>query len=332
VAVRLSQAASARPVTPHVGDPDRDDGDADRAAWRCAFVNNMPDGAFDATERQFLDLLEAGSGPELIEVSRYALEGVPRGERVAARIAADYLPIAAIRRSTPDLMIVTGSNPVEEHIEDEIYWADLADLLTWGREHVHSMMLSCLSAHAALTVFDGIERGRLPAKCTGVFPQDVDETHPLGAGMAPHITLPHSRTSTVSQDLLRDAGYDIAIQSDTVGWSVATRQTGGAQVVLVQGHPEYDPSSLLREYHRDVRRYAQHERDELPRLPLHCVAPEDWAQLEDLHRVIIEGKRDPDLVAAFPFDELGARATWPWRGVAERLYTTWVDGVTKRSD
>jgi homoserine O-succinyltransferase/O-acetyltransferase len=317
VAVRLSQAATTRP---------------DPVDWTCAFVNNMPDGAFDATERQFLDLLETGSGPEVIAVRRYALAGVPRGERVAARIATDYMPVETMLQDRPDLLIVTGSNPVEERIEDEPYWADLSDLLTWGSEHVQSMLLSCLSAHAALTVFDGIERQRLTSKCTGVFPQEVDPAHPLGVGVGTRITLPHSRTSTVAEEHLRHAGYDIAVRSDAVGWAVATRQVGGAQVVLVQGHPEYDPSSLLREYHRDVRRYAQHEREELPVLPLHCVGPEDWDDLQHLHESVVGGKRDPELVAAYPFDKVGARAPWAWHGVAQRLYANWVNGFSKRSD
>src|ERR1700678_4322010 len=236
MAVRLLQAAGTRPnvssglteVSPR---------------WTCAFVNNMPDGAFDATERQFLDLLETASGSEMIAVRRYALSGVPRGERVAPRIAADYLPVETLLQDAPDILIVTGSNPVEERIEDEPYWTDLSDLLTWGSNHVQSMLLSCLSAHAALTVFDGMTRQRLTAKCTGVFPQDVDQTHPLSAGLEPRITLPHSRTSTVGEEYLRNAGYRIAVRSDAVGWAVATRQVGEAEVVLVQGHPEYDPSS-----------------------------------------------------------------------------------------
>lgn len=320
--VRLAQAASARPGS--VG--------SEQVDWTCAFVNNMPDGAFDPTERQFLDLLETGTGSEVIEVRRYALPGVPRGERVAARMAADYLPGETMLEDPPDLLIVTGSNPLEERIEDEPYWNELSDLLTWGSEHVQSMLLSCLSAHAALTVFDGIGRERLKSKCAGVFPQEVDPPHPLAAGLDPQITLPHSRISTVPEELLREAGYHIAVRSDAVGWAVASRQVGGAEVVLVQGHPEYDPSSLLQEYHRDVRRYVQHERDELPVLPVHCVVPQDWAELEHLHDVIIGGKRDPDLVAAYPFDEVGARATWPWHAVAQRLYANWVNGFTKRSD
>ena len=63
-----------------------------RPAGRARLVNNMPDGAFDATERQFLDLLDAGSGGETVEVRRYTMAGCPEGERTAARIAAEYLP------------------------------------------------------------------------------------------------------------------------------------------------------------------------------------------------------------------------------------------------
>jgi homoserine O-succinyltransferase len=321
VAVRLSQAAVASPGMAESGGVDR----------TCAFVNNMPDGAFDATERQFLALLKAASGPEVMEVRRYALAGVPRGKRVAARIAAEYAPVETMLGDRPDVLIVTGSNPVEERIEDEPYWTDLSDLLTWGSEHVESMLLSCLSAHAALTVFDGIPRQRLTSKCTGVFPQEIDPAHPLADGLEPRIVLPHSRTSTVPEARLEAAGYRVAVRSDTVGWTVASRQVGTAEVVLVQGHPEYDPSSLLREYHRDVRRYAQHERDELPVLPLHCVGPEDWPELERLHELIVDGKRDPDLVTAYPFDKVGERAPWTWHADAQRLYSNWVSGFSKRS-
>ncbi len=323
--VRLRPAAAA-PLTAWP----EEEGVAPRLA--CAFVNNMPDAAFDATERQFLDLLGAGSGSDVVEVRRYTMEGVPRGDAVAARIAEQYLPVAAIGADPTDLLIVTGSNPIEKRIEDEPYWSEMVDLLTWATGHVQSMLLSCLSAHAALTVFDGVERERLSSKCTGVFLQQVDQTHPLVAGLEPVIPLPHSRTNTVSQGSLRDAGYDIAIQSEAEGWAVAARQIGHANVVLVQGHPEYDPSSLLREYHRDARRYVQREQDADPVLPLHCVAPEDWDGLKKLHREITTGRRDPALLEAYPFSEVGARATWPWHPVAKTLYENWLADANKRSD
>ena len=84
VTVRLAARPRRHGATP------LDASDGGRPRWTCAFVNNMPDGAFDATERQFLDLLDDGSGTDVIEVRRYTMDGVPRGERTAARIAEEY--------------------------------------------------------------------------------------------------------------------------------------------------------------------------------------------------------------------------------------------------
>jgi homoserine O-succinyltransferase len=301
------------------------------ARWTCALVNNMPDTAFSATERQFVGLLEAGSGCETVVVTRHTMAGVPRGERIRARIAAEYHPLDDIFSNPPDLLVVTGSNPIESRIEDELYWSDLHGLLKWSSENVQAMVLSCLSAHAALAVFDGVERTTIPVKCTGVFAQEADPTHPLAAGFDGPVVLPHSRLNTVPTDAVAAAGYAVALQSEEVGWSVVTKTVGQAEVVLVQAHPEYDPSSLVREYARDVRRYAGHERDELPCLPLDCVTGPDRDGLRRLHERIVGGERDPALVAAFPFDEVGARAPWPWRGGALRLYANLLGTIPKRS-
>ena len=299
------------------------------ARWTCALVNNMPDAAFGATERQFMGLLDAGSGCETVLLTRHTMVGVPRGERIRARIADEYRPLDDIMSDPPDLLVVTGSNPIESRIEDEPYWSDLHGLLKWGSENVPAMVLSCLSAHAALAVFDGLERTTLPAKCTGVFAQEADPTHPLVAGFDGPAVLPHSRHNTVPVEAVVAAGYAVALQSDEVGWSVVTKTVGRSEVVLVQAHPEYDPSSLVREYARDVRRYAG-ERDELPCLPRDCVAGPDWDRLRRLHERVVGGERDPAVVAAFPFDEVGARAPWPWRGAALRLYANLLGTIPNR--
>jgi homoserine O-succinyltransferase/O-acetyltransferase len=306
------------------------DGTGGPVRWRCALVNNMPDTAFSATERQFVGLLEAGSGCETVVVTRHTMAGVPRGERTRARIAAEYRPLEDIVLDPPDLLVVTGSNPIESRIQDEPYWSGLCDLLRWGSENVPAMVLSCLAAHVALDVFDGVERTTLPEKCTGVFAQEADPTHPLAAGFDGPVVLPHSRLNTVPTDAVTAAGYAVALQSREVGWSVITKTVGRSEVVLVQAHPEYDPSSLVREYHRDVRRYADHERDELPCLPRDCVAGPDRDGLRRLHERVVAGERDPALVAAFPFDEVGARAPWPWRGAALRLYANLLGTIPNR--
>ncbi len=299
--------------------------------WKCALVNNMPDAAFGATERQFVDLLGAASGCEKVDLTRHTMAGVPRGEQIRARITAEYRPLEDLASDPPDLLVVTGSNPIESRIEDEPYWSELCGLLRWGSENMPAMVLSCLSAHAALAVFDGVERTTLPVKCTGVFAQEADPTHPLAAGLDGTVVLPHSRLNAVPVEAVTAAGYALALQSEEVGWSVVTKKVGQSEVVLVQAHPEYDPSSLVREYIRDVRRYAGRLRDELPCLPKDCATGPDWDALCRLHARVVGGERNADRVAAFPFDDICVRAPWPWRGTAQRLYANLLGTIPKRS-
>ncbi|HEY5266544.1 MAG TPA: homoserine O-succinyltransferase [Acidimicrobiales bacterium] len=310
----------------------RKKGPAEPPSITCALVNNMPDGAFDATERQYLGLLTEGSGSVVVEVRRYTMTGVPRGPQTSKRVEEEYLALSDLYLDPPDALIITGSNPIEARIEDELYWADLVELLTWSRKRVRSILLSCLSAHAALTIFDDIPRVRLPTKCTGVFPQHVDVSRPLTRGLESETSLPHSRWNSVPRESLESVGYNVAVHSNVTGWSVASRIEHECELVLVQGHPEYDPSSLLREYRRDARRYVHHDRDDLPFLPYQCVSIEDWEQLERVHDEILNGARDPALIDQYPFDEVGARAPWPWRSMAQRLYANWLTGVGEGKD
>ena len=67
-------------------------------------------------------------------------------------------------------------------LTDERYWADLATLLNWAEATVPSTWLSCLAAHGALRALDQTDRVRLSVKRSGVFPQPVNQSHPLGSG------------------------------------------------------------------------------------------------------------------------------------------------------
>jgi homoserine O-succinyltransferase len=235
--------------------------------------------------------------------------------------------LADLYDNPPRSVIVTGANPVESRLQDEPIWDELTRLLTWGAEAVPSMLLSCLSAHAALTVYDGLERESLASKCTGVFVQQTVAGDPMTEGLGRSVILPHSRVSTVATDRVRAAGWDIPLESEAVGWSVARRRVGHSDVVLVQAHPEYGPTSLLREYQRDLRRFVHHEREALPVLPSHSAAPEDMTRLEALQQRITAGERDPALFESFPFARVEARAPWGWRSVATQLYTNWLATV-----
>jgi homoserine O-succinyltransferase len=301
------------------------------AKWTCALVNNMPDSAFCATERQFVGLLDSGCRGDTLALTRHTMAGVTRGERIQAQVAAEYQPFEDIFTNPPDLLVVTGSNPIESRIEDEPYWSDLHGLLKWASENVPAMVLSCLSAHAALAVFNGLERTTLPAKCTGVFAHQADSAHPLAAGFRSPVFLPHSRLNTVPVEAVVAAGYSVALHSEEAGWSVVTKTVGECEVMLMQAHPEYDPSSLVREYVRDVRRYAGHLHDELPCLPTDCATGPDWDALCRLQTRVVGGERNADLIADFPFDDICVRAPWPWRGAAQRLYANLLGTIPVRS-
>src|ERR1700694_3698578 len=74
-------------------------------------VNNMPEAALEATEQQFLELLEAAAGDSWIHLRFFALPGVPRGERGRSYLSQSYCDTGDISRADLDGMIVTGTEP-----------------------------------------------------------------------------------------------------------------------------------------------------------------------------------------------------------------------------
>ena len=66
-------------------------------------VNNMPDAAFEATERQFTDLIRAATPNTVVLLKLFAIPEVPRAAGTRgelARSATAILPNFGIRRST----------------------------------------------------------------------------------------------------------------------------------------------------------------------------------------------------------------------------------------
>ena len=297
---------------------------------RGALVNNMPDSAFVATERQFLGLVEAGSEDVDVEVSRYSFAGVPRGPRIEAYQADEYFPIEGLWDSAPDLVIVTGSEPRAEALEGEPYWPESLRLLAWAQRQPTSMLMSCLAAHFALYVYDGIERTALPAKCTGVFAQEIDPSSPLTAGMTAPVVVPHSRLNDVSVSSVAAAGYHVLLAGPEAGWTALSAVRQGSDILALQGHPEYDATSLLREYRRDAGRYLSFERDALPVLPTGCVGPDDLDAIGAFHQRVCTGRRDAAVMEEFDFDGAARRAPWPWRSTATVLYRNWIRQIAAR--
>ena len=66
-----------------------------------AFVNNMPDAAFFATEAQFRGMLEAGAGELPFHMRLYLLPGVERNDILKQQLHHRYEDVEALYREAP---------------------------------------------------------------------------------------------------------------------------------------------------------------------------------------------------------------------------------------
>ena len=148
-----------------------------------------------------------------LRVGLYSLPGLPRSEDTAGYISSRYYPLERLFGMQADAVIVTGTEPLAEHLTAEPYWEALTGLINWAAESTVSAVLSCLAAHAAVLLFDGIEREPLAEKCSGVFSHEVVTSHALVEGMAGPIFVPHSRLNDVPYRSLSEHGYTSFLSS-----------------------------------------------------------------------------------------------------------------------
>ncbi|MBV8463097.1 MAG: homoserine O-succinyltransferase [Acidimicrobiales bacterium] len=299
---------------------------APSGSLRVAFVNNMSEGGVRQTERLFARLLDASASGLEIEVRPYRVRAL--GEPGATEeLPYGYAPLDDLFEHGADAVIVTGAEPRAPRLDEEAYWGDLQRLFDWIEEAGRPALLSCLAAHAALLHYDGVERRRLPAKCSGVFPQQVARHHLLGHGLPSSVSMPHSRYNDVPVAAVAAAGYEPVLQSTEVGWTVAARRQGRALLVLAQGHPEYSGTTLLREYRRDVGRYLARSQEDLPVLPRRCIEGPKAVTLRRFHERLPGVGRTPALMDEFPIDIRSVPGRAPWSGPAARLVNNWLSEV-----
>ncbi len=292
-------------------------------------VNNMPDAALEATERQFVELIRAATTDSVVRLRLYALPDVPRGERGRLETAARYRDVSELWNSHLDGLVVTGTEPRAAHLKDEPYWPTLARLIDWARDNTTSAIWSCLAAHAAVLHTDGIERRPLAQKQFGVFDCRVTQAHLLTRGAGPRLRVPHSRCNDLPEAALASAGYRLLTRSAAAGIDAFTRAERGSQFVFFQGHPEYEGDTLLREYRRDVGRFLRGERDHYP------AAPEGYfndaaATAANAFRARAQDDRREDMLADFPMRVLEADIERAWHRSAVRIYENWLHDLKAR--
>ncbi|MGY2046989.1 homoserine O-succinyltransferase MetA [Methylobacterium sp. JK268] len=278
-------------------------------------LNNMPDAALAATDRQFARLV--GGQARLL---RFHLPEIARGPQARDFLAPLSAPADAMEGAGLDALIVTGCEPRAADLRDEPYWPALARTIDWARLHTVSTLFSCLAAHAAVLHLDGIPRRRMARKRAGVFACRAVAAHPLLAGLPADLPVPHSRWNDLAEADLAAAGYAVLTRSEEAGVDLFVKP-GPSLLVFLQGHPEYDPDSLAREYRRDLARFRSGERDEPPDLPAHYFGSATASALDAYARSALAG--EPPAVAA-PADP-----SWP--PVAAGLFRNWLALVATRA-
>jgi homoserine O-succinyltransferase/O-acetyltransferase len=304
--------------------PRRDPGERHRAADPIVvgLVNNMPDSALEATEAQFSRLLRTAAGPLAVELRLGYLPEVPRGADVLEHVSRAYWPIDELLQQPLDGLIVTGMEPKAARLADEPYWHRFQLLLDWAETHTPSSIWSCLAAHAAVQILDGIERRRLEQKRFGVFEHPLLEAHPLARGLQAPVFTPHSRWNEVPVAKLRTAGYVIVSSSPENGADLFVRQ-GRSLLVFFQGHPEYEEASLLKEYRRDVGRFLRGQQPHYPLLPSGYLSEEATELLSEFGQQALV-RPSADLLTSFPMDAVSACVQSTWSAAAVTVYRNWL--------
>jgi homoserine O-succinyltransferase len=319
------QGIASPALVPAEGDLARGQAGADLTI---GLINNMPDTALKATERQFMKLLQAAAGPRRIRLHCFSLPSVKRSPEAKWHVESEYSELTELRRHKFDGLIVTGAEPVAPELDQEPYWRDLTDLIDWAKVNTRSTIWSCLAAHAAVLHLDGIERRPLPAKCHGIFDCEAVTNDSLTQAAPAPLKVSHSRLNEIVESDLAQAGYQVLTRSAVAGVDVFVRQYA-SRFVFFQGHPEYDALSLQREYLRDVGRYLARERDHYPQLP---VSYFDAATEERLARFEKRARHERHPALSNDLPALTLRADIAAGSAAAALFRNWLQFLGAEAD
>ena len=285
----------------------------------------MPDAALEATERQFLALLESASEGFSIRLSLHSLAGVPRSEAGARHVNESYSSVEDLWDKRLDGLIVTGREPLTPNLADEPYWESFARVVDWAQVNTYSAVWSCLAAHAAVLYMDGIGRVRNGHKYCGIFECARLTDHPLLANAPRRFKLPHSRWNGVLEDQLVACGYKVLTRTADAGVDTFVKEHNSL-FVFFQGHPEYECNTLLLEYRRDVGRCLRGESDTYPLIPRSYFDQDSVIALTALQAKLEAGH--DGLPAEFSEILEKASVENTWRPTAVGIYRNWLQYIS----
>ena len=301
---------------------DKNDRDHSLPLLRIGILNMMPDKALSATERQLIRLL--GNSMQVdVEVYLFTIPGIARSQDAQDYVNQYYLDFDAIKRIDLNAMIISGANVTQAKLTDELFWSELEQVIRWSQTNMTSTVCSCLATHAACKVFYGLDRKHLGDKCWGVYEHVVAGQHPLLDGVVSHLEMCHSRFNDISKQNFLDHQSKVLIYSEQVGVQLAVDEQ--LNLVFLQGHPEYDDISLLKEYKREVFGYVAKHRDTYPPLPYGYFDQEAQTLLDNFKQRLLASDDQINLLAEFPETQLASHITNSWQSAAQKIFSNWLN-------
>jgi len=287
-------------------------------------LNLMPDSALEATERQFFRLVGESNPIAQLHMHPFAVGEQARGDRALNHIGRFYDTVDRIQDDGLDGLIISGANPAQPELSDEPFWRPLTEIMSWAEENVTSTLCSCLATHAVLQHKLGIRRWLQPVKRWGVYEHRLmSRDHPLVHGVNTRFCVPHSRWYDLRPDQFGAAGSRVLVESEVAGVHMAT-SGDGFRMVFLQGHPEYDTISLLKEYKREVARYWAGTRGDFPASPENYFRPQTEAIFEEYKERLDNAKSRGEDMPEFPEMLVTEQLDNTWHDTGEAIIANWI--------
>jgi len=288
------------------------------------FLNLMPNASFQATERQFLRLV--GSSNQIVQyyIYLFTIDGIERDKKTQDYIDSYYTSFNDVKDAGVDALIITGTNPANPSLEQEPFWDPLGEVVDWATSNVTSVLCSCLAVHAIVKHLHAIERKPLHRKRWGVYSHRITETkHPLLRNINTRFDVPHSRNNDVSPEQLQAAGFKILAAGSESGVHMAV-SPDMLRIVYLQGHPEYDRISLLKEYKREVNRYFEGARDSYPESPENYFNADIEHIIQQYKPVLALARKTGAAMPLFPEAEIEPLLDNTWRDTGKSIFDNWL--------
>ncbi len=306
--------------------------DQDIRELHVGLLNMMPDAALRVTEQQYLRLLGSANQIVQIFVHPFTVPGLARSPATQAYIDAHYAPFEQLQEEGLDGLIVSGANVTSPSLDQEPFWDPLRDVIAWASDNVTSVLCSCLATHALVQQFHGVRRRPLLSKRWGVYEHRVVRPeHPLMHGTNTRFDVPHSRWNEITSQQLREAGIDVLVESADGDFHLGT-SPDGIRMVYLQGHPEYDATSLLKEYKREVTRLLVGELGAIPPLPEHYLVPEAARIVHDHLEVAITARDAGRELPPFPENRVVGLLDNTWTDTGKAIFNNWLGLIYRLTD